>query len=391
MTTLLAAIIVIGAIVFVHELGHYFAARSVGVRVDRFSIGFPPRLVSFTSLSNGWFFRFFFYRRNEDGKLNWEPIFERMIRRSSRKGTNTEYCIALIPFGGYVKMAGMVDESMDTTIKHEPYELMSKPAWAQVWVMSAGVIMNIVTAVLLYTVVSWVTGIPEISDEPIVNHVIEDKPAQAIGLQPGDRILKINDQNITTWAEMSELVHAIPNTPITLVWEHEGEIMERAITTSYQVVLIDGKIDTLGAIGIYPNYHYEPIGFIKAIQTGVRATRNTLDLIITSVGMLISGEASMKDIGGPIFIAQIAGETARAGWVPLISLIALFSVNLAFLNILPIPGLDGGHIFITLIESVIRRPISYRVRMIIQQIGMALLLLLMITVMVNDIGRLFTK
>jgi regulator of sigma E protease len=107
--------------------------------------------------------------------------------------------------------------------------------------------------------------------------------------------------------------------------------------------------------------------------------------------MLISGEASMKDIGGPIFIAQIAGKTARAGWAPLISLIALFSVNLAFLNILPIPGLDGGHIFITLIESVIRRPISFRVRMIIQQVGMALLLLLMITVLVNDIGRLFTK
>ncbi|MEE9189839.1 MAG: RIP metalloprotease RseP [Candidatus Neomarinimicrobiota bacterium] len=391
MTTLVAAIIVIGAIVFVHELGHYFAARSVGVRVDRFSIGFPPRLLTFTSLPDGWLFRIFFYKRDENGKVNWAPIFERMIGRSGRKGTNTEYCIALIPFGGYVKMAGMIDESMDTEIKHEPYELMSKPAWAQVWVMSAGVIMNVITAILLYTAVSWVMGLPEISDEPVVNQVIEDKPAQAIGLQPGDRILRINDQNISTWSEMSKLVHAIPNTPITLVWEREGEIMESAVTTSQQIVLIEGKIDTLGAIGIYPNYNYEPIGFIKAIQTGIRATRNTLNLIIISVKMLVSGQASMKDIGGPIFIAQIAGETARAGWVPLISLIALFSVNLAFLNILPIPGLDGGHIFITLIESVIRRPISFRVRMIIQQIGMALLLLLMITVLVNDIGRLFTK
>jgi regulator of sigma E protease len=391
MTTLLAAIIVIGVIVFVHELGHYFAARSVGVRVDRFSIGFPPRLLTFTSLPDGWLFRFFFYKRGENGKVNWAPIFERMINRPGRKGTNTEYCIALIPFGGYVKMAGMIDESMDTKIKHEPYELMSKPAWAQVWVMSAGVIMNVVTAILLYTAVSWVTGLPEISDEPVVNQVIEDKPAQTIGLQPGDRILKINDQTISTWSEMSNLVHAIPNTPITLVWEHEGEIIESAVTTSHQVVLIEGQLDTLGAIGIIPNYHYEPIGFIKAIQTGIRATRNTLNLIVTSVKMLVSGQASMKDIGGPIFIAQIAGETARAGWIPLISLIALFSVNLAFLNILPIPGLDGGHIFITVIESVIRRPISFRVRMIIQQVGMALLLLLMITVLVNDIGRLFTR
>jgi regulator of sigma E protease len=391
MTTLLAAIIVIGVIVFVHELGHYFAARSVGVRVDRFSIGFPPRLLSFTSLPEGWLFRFFFYRRGENGKLNWAPIYERMIGRPGRKGTNTEYCIALIPFGGYVKMAGMIDESMDTTIKHEPYELMSKPAWAQIWVMSAGVIMNVVTAVLLYTSVSWVTGLPVFSDEPVVNQVMDDKPAQAIGLQSGDRILKINDQNISTWSEMSELVHAIPNTPITLVWEHDGKIMESELTTSYQVVFVDGKIDTLGAIGIYQNYHYESIGFIKAVQTGIRATGNTFNLIITTVTMLISGDASMKDIGGPIFIAQIAGETARAGWIPLISLIALFSVNLAFLNILPIPGLDGGHIFITLIESVIRRPLSFRVRMIIQQIGMALLLLLMITVLVNDIGRIFTK
>ena len=390
MVTILAAIIVIGVIVLVHELGHFMAARSVGVRVDRFSIGFPPRFLTFTSTEDGWEFRLFFYGRNSAGKIEWKPIIEKTFRNQGRKGSGTEYCIALIPFGGYVKMAGMIDESMDSKVEHKPYELMSKPAWAQIWVMSAGVIMNMILAILLYTVVSWTMGAPIVSEEPIVAQTIAGKPAEEIGLQPGDRIFEINGQTVTTWTEMSELIRAIPNSPIDLAWLRAGEEFRHSFTTSFQVIMADGRLDTLGAIGIYPMVEYEPIGIPKAISTGFSATIGTLDLIVSSVKMLVSGQASMKDIGGPIFIAQIAGETARAGWLPLITLIALFSVNLGFLNILPIPGLDGGHILISIIEVIIRRPISHKVRMVIQQIGMALLLLLMITVIINDVGRLFT-
>ena len=125
------------------------------------------------------------------------------------------------------------------------------------------------------------------------------------------------------------------------------------------------------------------------MKMGANATSRGFGMIILSVRMLTSGQASIKELGGPILIAQLAGETAKAGWIPFLSLMALISCNLAFLNVLPIPGLDGGHIFITVIEGIIRRPLTIRMRMAIQQIGMVLLLMLMITVIVNDVGRLF--
>ena len=140
MTTILAFIIVLGVIVMVHELGHFFAARSVGVRVDRFSIGFPPRLMTITSVPNGFEIKLFFYRKDQGGKISWGPIYNWDVKKPGRTGSGTEYCFAIIPLGGYVKMAGMIDESLDGTIKNKPYELMSKPVWAQIWVMSAGVI-----------------------------------------------------------------------------------------------------------------------------------------------------------------------------------------------------------------------------------------------------------
>jgi regulator of sigma E protease len=146
--------------------------------------------------------------------------------------------------------------------------------------------------------------------------------------------------------------------------------------------------DTVGVIGIYPKFEYQPVTFTEGVSMGAMATARGFGIIILSIKMLTSGQASIKELGGPIMIAQLAGETAKAGWIPFLSLMALISCNLAFLNILPIPGLDGGHIFITLIEGIIRRPLSMKMRMAIQQIGMVLLLMLMITVIVNDVGRL---
>ena len=143
----------------------------------------------------------------------------------------------------------------------------------------------------------------------------------------------------------------------------------------------------MGVIGIYPEFEYMPVTFSESMKMGTVATARGFGMIILSIRMLTSGQASIKEIGGPIMIAQLAGETAKAGWIPFLSLMALISCNLAFINVLPIPGLDGGHIFLTIIEGIIRRPLS--MRMAIQQIGMALLLMLMITVIVNDVGRLF--
>ena len=391
MTTLWATIVVIGVLVFVHELGHYLAARAGGVRVDRFSVGFPPRFITFTSVARGWAVRLFFFRSEPSGKRTWGPVWETFLSRPGRKGSGTEYCLALIPLGGYVKMAGVIDESLDTAITHAPDELLSKPSWIQMGVMSAGVVMNVLLAFILFTGVIMKTGIPEVSDEPVVAQVVEGMPAEKIGLQPGDRIRSINGQAISSWTELSNIIHTIPQTPIELEIERKGEVFRQSVVTHYQVVLQKGRPDTLGAIGIAPEFYYRAVGFLESMQAGAQSTLNSFTMIVTSLRMLVTGEASLKDLGGPIMIAQLAGETAKAGWIPLLTFIALISVNLAFINILPIPGLDGGHILVTLVELASRRKLTIKVRLVIQQIGMAFLLLLMATIILNDISRLFTK
>jgi len=391
MITLLATAVVIGVIVFVHELGHYLAARSVGVRVEKFSVGFPPRIITMISVPDGWDFKLFFFTKDDGGKIVWAPIYEKHISRPGRKGTFTEYCFALVPLGGYVKMAGLIDENLDSKIEHKPYELMSKPRLAQAWVMSAGVIMNVLLALLIYTGIAYNQGNPVISDEPVIAQIIEGLPAEAAGMQTGDRIVEINGEPIKTWQELTEIIHSIPNTPINLHFERDDIIIEKNLVTSFQPALVDGEIDTLGVIGIASEVTYEPINLFQAIGGGWQATKSVFELIGTTLKMLATGTATMKDIGGPIFIAQMAGETARAGLAPLLFLMAMISVNLAVINILPIPGLDGGHLLVIGIESIIRRPLSLKAKIAIQKVGMTFLLILMITIIVNDISRLFTN
>ena len=389
MTTLWATIIVLGVLVTVHELGHFFAARSVGVRVDRFSIGFPPRLFTLTSVDSGWLCSIFFYYRNEKNKFVWGPVYEKIVGSKQRAGSNTEYCLSIIPLGGYVKMAGTIDESLDDNIKHTDDELMSKTPLQQIWVMSAGVIMNVLLAFVLFSGIAKYMGIPELSDEPVIAQLVPEMPAEAAGLQVGDRILALDNDTVEKWSDISKTIHAIPNTPILIKIQRGTLEFDIAMTTKYQLAVIDGQVDTLGAIGIIQNYSYRPIGMAEAIKTGSIATVNGFGMIIMSIAMLVRGDASIKDIGGPIMIAQLAGEVARAGWIALLTFMALISCNLAFINILPIPGLDGGHILIIVIEGIIRRKLTVKTRMVIQQIGMAFLLLLIVTVIVNDISRLF--
>jgi len=391
MTTILAFIFVLGVIVIIHELGHFFAARSVGVRVDRFSIGFPPRLFTVNSIDGGFEINLFFYKKNEMDKINWDIVKTWNINIPERKGSGTEYCFAIVPLGGYVKLAGMIDESMDGTIQNEPYELMSKPVWAQIWVMSAGVIMNILLAFVIFTSLAWYQGVPTSENKPVIYSVEEDSPAKNANLLPGDKIIKVNDYSISTWSDLSSTIQEQPNKSINITYVREGKESSIDIYTTFRVFPIDGKLDTLGMIGIAPELIYKPIGIIRASQLGVTSTVGGLGLVVLSIKLLISGQASVGDLGGPILIAQIAGETARAGIISLFGFMAIISCNLAFINFLPIPGLDGGHVFIILAESILRRKFTLKTRMIIQQIGMAFLLLLMATVMINDIGRLFTN
>ena len=384
MTYIIAFAFLISILVFVHELGHYLAARSIGVKVERFSVGFPPRLGTFTSVPGGWKVNLFFFKKDEKGSFKWQPVLSTTIDRKGKKGSGTEYCLAVIPFGGYVKVAGMIDESMDNSFEHKPYELMSKPRWQQIWFMSAGVLMNTLMAFVIYMGLAINSGAVPVSNLPVIGQVMEGAPAQKNGLLPGDVIKSIDGKIISSWDGLVSEIYPRPNESIDLRYLRNDRENTINLTTSFQM---NFKGDTLGQIGI--RQEYRPSTFTESINIARQRTVQGFGMIIYSIQMLTSGQAKFDQLGGPIMIGQLAGQAFELGFGSYFALMALISCNLAFLNILPIPGLDGGHIFITLIEGAIRRPLSLRVRMLIQQAGTLLLLLLMISVMINDIGRLF--
>ena len=388
MTTIWAFIILLGVLITIHEYGHFMAARSVGVRVERFSIGMPPRFITIESVQDGFLLKIFFFRLTE-GSFKWIPILEKHIKKEGRIGSGTEYVIALLPLGGYVKMAGMIDENMDYQVHYEDNEFMSQPLWGKVWILSAGVIMNTLLAFIIFASLGYYQGTAEIVDEPIVRETIAEYPAELAGIIPGDRITKLDGYKINTWNELTELVKNRPNAEVDLSVERNGEIFKRVITTTTSIVPANGAMDTVGVLGIYPEMVYASVTPLEAVSIGWSRTLGSFTMIIESLRMIGSGEASVKDLGGPIMIAQLAGQTAEAGLIPFFTFMALLSVNLAFLNILPIPGLDGGHIFIHLVESAIRRPLTLKTRIVIQQVGMAFLLMLMVTIIFQDITRLF--
>ena len=388
MTTLWATIIILGVLITIHEYGHFIAARSVGVRVERFSIGIPPRFLTIRSIDDGLLFNLFFYKRSK-GKWKWQPIFKKEIKKPGRIGSNTEYVIALLPLGGYVKMAGIIDESMDTDLQYEKDEFMSQPLWAKIWILSAGVIMNTILAFVIFASIGYYQGSPEIKNDTVVGELQLDKPAQLAGILPGDRIIKIDDERINTWDDLTRIIHAQPETKINVLIDRDNSIIDLDLTTTTHTIMTENGTDSLGVIGIAPVIIYNDMTITDAVGVGWSRTFASFSMIIESLRMLGSGAASVKDFGGPIMIAQLAGQTAEAGLMPFLTFMALLSVNLALLNILPIPGLDGGHIFLHLIEAIIRRPLTLKTRIAIQQVGMAFILMLMVTIIFQDISRLF--
>lgn len=347
MTTILAFIFVVGILVLIHELGHFLAARWAGIRVERFSIGLPKHI--------------------------WKKTIG-----------DTEYCIGIVPLGGYVKMAGMIDESMDDKIEGKPDEFMSKPIWKRAIVIAAGPIMNIVLAIVLFAGIAFFAGIPELVPE--IRAVLENSPAQSIGLQPGDRILNVAGQEIKTWQELTAIIHANPEKPLAMVWERSGERMSAEVTPRLDP---DAKI---GLIGISPKEIRRAVGFIESWSMGANISWQVTSQMGVMLGRLLRGEGSLKkELTGPIGIAMIAGEAARQGLESLFELMALISINLALMNLLPIPVLDGGHLVFLGLEAVMRRPVSVRTRMVMHQVVIALLLLLTVFITFNDIQRIVQK
>jgi len=351
LTTILATGAVLGILILVHELGHFLAAKMSKVRVERFSLGFWPRLAGI-------------------------------------KIGDTDYCISGIPLGGYVKLSGMIDESMDgENIKGEPWEFMSKNPLQKIFIISAGVIMNVILAIIIFAILTFSYGIVEVDQSTQITSVTEDYPAAAAGMEAGDRILSIDGNEINSWDELTDYIHSRPNHDIEVTWVRDEAIYTEKLTTRSDMVLVDGKLKELGMIGIGPTINVREAGLTESISSGFVTTYFWGKITITSLKMLISGEQSFRAIGGPIFIAQLAGQFARSGMDSLFRFIAILSINLAILNILPIPAFDGGHLIVILIEWAKQKPLSIKTKMAVQQVGFAFFLVLAALVIYNDLSR----
>ncbi|MGE0443677.1 MAG: RIP metalloprotease RseP [Vicinamibacterales bacterium] len=433
MTTLLAFLFVLGVLVFVHELGHYLAARRVGVRVLVFSLGFGPKLLKTT------------------------------------RG-DTEYCISAIPLGGYVKMAG---ESPDDPRSGAPDEFMSKSKWQRFQVLIAGPAMNVILAVVVLAIVlAQGAQVPAYQDEPpVVGAVEEDSPAARAGIQPGDRILTVAGREVDTWDRLFLEIgtRASQNVAVTLLRDgrtmavnvtpvpqsrfeigdigvqpdvqpffprlNPGEPADRAgFKAGDTIVAVDGKritsgrgliaviaanpntqitmtvlrdgtelqvpvtptlggctgvasnVGCIGASISEPTKTFQP-GPWEAVMLSVERNIEGSGLIFRTLGGLFVGQTSIKQLQGPVAIAQLSGESAQLGWIALFSLMATLSLNLGLLNLLPIPMLDGGHILIMGLEGIARRDFSMAVKEKMLLAGFVLILMLMVTVIYNDLTR----
>ncbi len=452
-TNIVAFVIVLGVLIFFHEMGHFLVARLFGVGVEKFSLGFGPRLVG-------------------------------------RTVGMTDYRISAIPLGGYVKMVG---EEPDAELEPEqiPYSFTHKNVYQRIGIVAAGPFFNLLLAALIYAAFFMFVGTEDI--RPVVNHVIAESPADKAGVRVGDFIESIDETPVSSWGDINRLIEDSKGEAITVHFKREGEIRQVSITPQTKMatdilgddmpyldagfsgvpplkaivgdvaqgypakeaglkkgdlileingkpvdnwftmkeiisaskgenldirVLRDGeklsvtivpvlfseenalgeKVDSY-RIGISTPGVDIPesdrliikLGPFSAIGESINQTYQISRLTVLSIVKLIQGTVSTKTLGGPIMIAEMAGQQAKAGWTNLVFFIAVLSINLAILNFLPIPVLDGGHLLFFLIEAVIGRPVNIRMREIAQQAGLFILMMLMIFVFYNDIMRLFAS
>jgi regulator of sigma E protease len=449
LTYILSALVALGILIFVHELGHFLVAKALGVGVERFSLGFGPRI--------------------------W----------SMRRG-ETEYCVSTVPLGGYVKMVGeeahgedLIHPETAGTRLDASKSFALKPLWARFLIVFAGPGMNLALAALIFSAIFAFVGImvvpatvgrilPDsaaaqaglaLGDEvlaidgrpvrhwgeleeavaesegrllrvtvsrggerreiavtprrvpaktvfgettdvwslgarpylaPVVGEVLPGMPASDAGLQPRDRIVALDGRPVTTWDDMAETISRLAGQAVTLTIERDGlrrdlSVTPRALTERDPL----GNEMQVGRIGIAPAasrtyLRYDPL---SAIGQGIRRTWEVVALTVVTFWKLLTGTISTSNLGGPLQIGVVAGQQAQQGLLAYAGFLAIISVNLAILNLLPVPMLDGGHLLFFAIEAVLGRPLSMRKREIAQQIGLALLMLLMVFALFNDISR----
>jgi len=441
--TILATLVALSVLILIHEFGHFFAAKSVGIAAPRFSLGLGPRVAGF----------------------RWGE---------------TEFVISAIPLGGYVKMAGMEDdeamEGLEGGAQPEPVDpsrtFDAKPLWARVWVISAGVIMNLLFALLANVTLAAVQGgayVPETRlapnstlggsssqvaqipvgsrvtavagepvtsydeilvalqnapagpvalalenrppvtltlpapgasrdsllvalaplSDPVIGSLVPDAPAADAGLRPGDLIVSVNGETVAGWHEVVDRVRASPGKPLAVVVEHEGE--RRNVTLTPRAERESGQL--VGKIGASEQlrFEYRRLSFGGVIAYGWGETVGMVKLLLTTLRDLFTGALSPRNLGGLLAIGEASGESAAAGGDIFLRFLAFLSVNLAVLNLLPIPILDGGHLMFLAVEAVRGRPLSLESRIRLSHVGLIIVVGLMLWANGNDVVRLIER
>ncbi|MEW6001311.1 MAG: RIP metalloprotease RseP [Nitrospirota bacterium] len=350
--TFLSAIILLGIIIFVHELGHFLFAKLLGVKVLKFSLGFGPKLIG-------------------------------------KRYGDTEYLISSIPFGGYVKMLG---ENMEEELKEEERTVAysHQPVWKRFLIVSFGPFFNLLFAALIFTFV-FLYGLPVLLPE--IGKIMPQSPAEMAGLMKGDTIIAVDDSPITQWDEMTKIIHNSPGRILNLKVKRVTEVINISIIPEKKTVKdIFGQERTVGLIGIMPSGStiIRQEGFFSAMENAIRRTWEISVLTVISVVKLIQRVLPIETIGGPILIVQIAGEQASKGFLNFFVFMAVININLGVLNMLPVPILDGGHLLFLGIEVIRRKPLSEKFIALSQKIGLAIILTIMAFALYNDIIRLIT-
>jgi len=349
MSSIISAIVVLGILIFVHELGHFIFAKLFKVGVEKFSLGFGPRLF---------------------GKQIGE----------------TEYRISVFPLGGYVKMVG---ESGDDELSPAETErsFQAKSPLKRMIIVAAGPLFNLFFAYLVFIVVCMI-GIPSATSR--IGDVIKDKPAFRAGLKTGDRITAIDGKPISRWNDLAAAIAESGGRNLDLTVVRNNAAFHVRVTPELRTAKnLLGESVTSPAIGIMVSDEFvtERFGPLESVVKGAVHTWNVTTITVLAVFKMIGGAISLDNIGGPIMIAKMAGQQAEAGLVRFLSFMALLSINLGLLNLLPVPILDGGHLVFTAWEMVFGKPVGQKTREIAQQVGLVLLVGLMVLAFYNDIAR----
>ncbi|MGB5483621.1 RIP metalloprotease RseP [Parasphingorhabdus sp.] len=355
--TLLAFLIVIGVLVFVHEMGHYLVGRWCGVKAETFSIGFGKEIA-------GW---------------------------TDKRGTRWKVC--MLPLGGYVQFAGDMDPSgmkskewLNLPAAERNQTFQSKSLWQRAAIVVAGPAINFIFAILI--IMGFVIAYGTSAALPVAQEISENSTASAIGMRPGDRVISVAGEKIDLFEDLQQKIMLIPDQNVEIVYERDGEVIAKQGKIGVNILKDRfGNEFRLGLLGMSSNkVEWREVSPIEAPVVAVEKTVAIVNQITTTLGQVITGRRSIKELGGPLKIAQVSGEQFKMGLETFILFVALISINLGFINLLPIPMLDGGHLMFYAIEAVRRKPASPKLQEWAFRSGFALVMVFMLVVTFNDLS-----